>query len=82
MPVPPVGACVYQCPFGAIMDKSDITQVIRLLLDSQDNTAYRVYAVAAPSMASQYPSAAPEKVAAASMPWDSTRWWRLPGARI
>ena len=45
------GACVYQCPFGAIMDKSDITQVIRLLLDSQDNTAYRVYAVAAPSMA-------------------------------
>lgn len=58
------GACVYQCPFGAIMDKSDIIQVIRLLLDSQDNTAYRVYAVAAPSMASQYPSAAPEKVAA------------------
>ena len=58
------GACVYQCPFGAITDKSSITQVISLLKNSQENTAYHVYAVVAPSMASQYPTVSPEQVAA------------------
>lgn len=58
------GACVYQCPFGAITDKSDITQAIALLRGSRDNTACHVYAVAAPSLASQYPDVAPERVAA------------------
>ncbi len=56
------GACVYQCPFGAISDKSSIAQVIELLLDSKDNSEYHVYAVVAPSMASQYPDALPEQV--------------------
>lgn len=47
------GACVYQCPFGAIVDKSSITQVIDLLKDSDYSKKYPVYAVVAPSIASQ-----------------------------
>lgn len=48
------GACVYQCPFGAIMDKSYITHVIDLLKDSDFSKKYPVYAVVAPSIASQF----------------------------
>lgn len=48
------GACVYQCPFGAIMDKSFIINVIDLIKKSQDNTKYKVYAVVAPSISSQF----------------------------
>lgn len=58
------GACVYQCPFGAITDKSCIAEVISLLKGSKGNGAYHVYAVVAPSMASQYQSVTPEQVAA------------------
>ena len=49
------GACVYQCPFGAIMDKSFLIDVINLLKGSENNTKYKVYAVIAPSIASQLP---------------------------
>ena len=55
---------MYQCPFGAITDKSDITKVISLIRDSNLNRDYHVYAVVAPSMASQYPNAVPEQVVA------------------
>ncbi len=48
------GQCVYQCPFGAIVDKSYITDVIRLIRESDDNKNYHVYAIVAPSIASQY----------------------------
>ncbi len=48
------GACVYQCPFGAVMDKSFLLDVIRLIQESDENRAYRLYAVAAPSIASQF----------------------------
>lgn len=48
------GACVYQCPFGAIVDKSFITDAIKILRESENNTKYKVYAVIAPSIASQY----------------------------
>lgn len=48
------GACVYQCPFGAIMDKSFMADAIRLVKGSEGNTAYRVYAVVAPSISSQF----------------------------
>ena len=48
------GACVYQCPFGAIMDKSYIVDAIKLLKNSQNNEKYRVYAVVAPSISSQF----------------------------
>lgn len=58
------GACVYQCPFGAIQDKSYIIEVINLLKESQNNTKFKVYAITAPSMASQYDDIKIEKVVA------------------
>ena len=48
------GACVYQCPFGAITDKSYILNVIDLLKKSENNRAYRVYAIVAPTVSSQF----------------------------
>ncbi|MBQ9750790.1 MAG: 4Fe-4S dicluster domain-containing protein [Clostridia bacterium] len=48
------GACVYQCPFGAIMDKSYILNVIDLIKKSQNNEKYKVYAMVAPSISSQF----------------------------
>ncbi len=48
------GACVYQCPFGAIMDKSYILDVIGLLKNSCGNENYKVYAIVAPSISSQF----------------------------
>lgn len=48
------GACVYQCPFGAISDKSYILDVIDILKKSQNNEKYKVYAVVAPSISSQF----------------------------
>lgn len=48
------GACVYQCPFGAIMDKSFIIDVINLIKASDENRNYKLYAVVAPSISSQF----------------------------
>lgn len=48
------GACVYQCPFGAISDKSYILNVVDLIKKSQNNEKYKVYAVVAPSISSQF----------------------------
>ena len=48
------GACVYQCPWGAINDKSYILDVIDYIKGSKNNTEYKVYAVVAPSIASQF----------------------------
>ena len=48
------GACVYQCPFGAISDKSFILNVVDLIKKSENNTKYKVYAVVAPSISSQF----------------------------
>lgn len=48
------GACVYQCPFGAITDKSYILNVIDLLKKSQQGRNYKLYAVVAPSISSQF----------------------------
>ncbi len=49
------GACVYQCPFGAISDKSYILNVVDLLKKNHDdNGKYKVYAVVAPSISSQF----------------------------
>ena len=48
------GACVYQCPFGAIMDKSYILNVIDIIKKSQNNEKYKVYAMVAPSISSQF----------------------------
>ena len=38
------GACVYQCPFGAITDKSFIIDAINMLKNKEN----KVYAVVAP----------------------------------
>ena len=43
------GACVYQCPFGAITDKSFILDAIEMLKNKE-----KVYAVIAPSISSQF----------------------------
>lgn len=48
------GACVYQCPFGAIMDKSFILNALDIIKKSENNTKYKVYAVVAPSISSQF----------------------------
>lgn len=48
------GACVYQCPFGAIMDKSYILDAIEYIKNSNGNQAYKVYAIVAPSVSSQF----------------------------
>lgn len=48
------GACVYQCPWGAIMDKSYILNVIDLLKKSNHNQQFKVFAVVAPSISSQF----------------------------
>ena len=52
------GACVYQCPFGAITDRSYILDVIDLIKGSENGKRYRVYALIAPSIASQFRYAA------------------------
>lgn len=48
------GACVYQCPFGAIQDKSFLLDALRIIRESDHNKNYRVYAVVAPSISSQF----------------------------
>ena len=51
------GACVYQCPFGAISDKSYIVDAINILKNSKtenNESNYKVYAVVAPSISSQF----------------------------
>ncbi|MBE7066654.1 MAG: 4Fe-4S dicluster domain-containing protein [Ruminococcaceae bacterium] len=50
------GACVYQCPFGAIMDKSYMVDAIEILKKSNRNKqgGYKVYAIVAPSISSQF----------------------------
>ena len=47
------GACVYQCPFGAIMDKSFIVDAIQML-QGAEKWGFRVYAAVAPSIAGQF----------------------------
>lgn len=47
------GNCVYQCPFGAMVDRSFVVQVLDLLKEAQ-NGGPHVWAVLAPSIASQF----------------------------
>lgn len=48
------GACVYQCPFGAISDKSFILDAIDIIKNSNNNQNYKVYAIVAPAISSQF----------------------------
>ena len=56
------GQCVYKCPFGAITDESYITDIIRLIRESENNTRYKVYAVLAPAVATQFPKLSVGKI--------------------
>lgn len=47
------GACVYQCPFGAISDKSEILDVVEAI-KNRTFTHKKLYAIVAPSIASQF----------------------------
>lgn len=49
------GSCVFQCPFGAIVDKSFVLDALGMIRDSWNNTNYKVYAVVAPAISSQFP---------------------------
>lgn len=59
------GACVYQCPFGATVDVSSIVDVINTIKASENNTKYKVYAIVAPAIASQFTYAKLEQVVTA-----------------
>ena len=59
------GACVYMCPWGAITDKSFIVDVVKMLKESENNQKYKVYAVVAPSISSQFSYAKLGQVSAA-----------------
>ena len=58
------GACVYQCPFGAISDKSQILDVVNLFKEKSFDEPYKMYAIVAPSIASQFSYASLEQVIA------------------
>lgn len=48
------GNCVAQCPFGAMVDKSFILDVLHMLEEGQKNPDIHIYAVLAPSIATQF----------------------------
>lgn len=56
------GACVYQCPFGAIVDKSFVVDILKLIKESENNKKYKVYALIAPAISSQFTYAKIEQV--------------------
>ncbi|MCM1043252.1 MAG: monomeric [FeFe] hydrogenase [Corallococcus sp.] len=56
------GACVRQCPFGAIQDKSLIMETLDLLKNSNGGRNYKVYAIVAPSIVSQFKYAKVEQI--------------------
>ena len=56
------GACVYNCPFGAVVDKSYVLDVMKLIKESENNTKYRVYAIVAPAIGSQFTDVKVEQV--------------------
>ena len=58
------GACVYQCPLGAISDASHILETIELLKGSRNNQPYKVYAVVAPAISSQFSGIRVEQIVA------------------
>ena len=47
------GSCVNQCPFGAIQDKSYITDAIHMVMGAE-HWGYKTYAVLAPAIAGQF----------------------------
>ncbi|MBQ1624692.1 MAG: 4Fe-4S binding protein, partial [Erysipelotrichaceae bacterium] len=48
------GACMSQCPFGAIVDKSFILDAIDYILKSKNNKKFKTYALIAPAIADSF----------------------------
>ena len=48
------GSCVYQCPFGAISDKSYILNAIDIIKKSDNGKNSKVFAIVAPAIYSQF----------------------------
>jgi len=46
--------CVDKCPFGATLDVSSITDIIKTIVDSDNNKNYHVHAIVAPAIAGQF----------------------------
>lgn len=59
------GACMVKCPFGAIQDRSFILDTIEIIKNSENGKNYNVYAIIAPSIASQYKYASVEQIVSA-----------------
>lgn len=59
------GACMVKCPFGAIQDKSYILDMIDMLKNSENNQRYKVYAMLAPSVGTQFNYATVEQFVSA-----------------
>ena len=55
---------MYHCPWGAISDKSFICDVIKMIKGSNGGKNYKVYAVVAPSITTQFAYARPGQVIA------------------
>ncbi len=79
------GSCVYQCPFGATVDVSSITDIIKTLMASDDNRNYKVHAIVAPAIAGQFTYAKPGQIFSAikeigfysttkKQPWEQISW--------
>lgn len=45
---------MYKCPFGATLDVSSITNIIKTIVDSDNNKNYHVHAIVAPAIAGQF----------------------------
>jgi iron only hydrogenase large subunit-like protein len=59
------GACVYQCPFGAITDKSSVLSIVDIMKKSGGGKNYKVFALLAPAIANQFRYARPEQIVTA-----------------
>lgn len=59
------GACMAKCPFGAIQDRSYLLDTIKLLKESENNAKYKVYAMVAPSIGTQFNYADVEQICTA-----------------
>ncbi|MBQ4324485.1 MAG: ferredoxin, partial [Clostridia bacterium] len=57
-------ACMHQCPFGAITDKSYLLNVIDILKRKHEGAGYKTYAIVAPSISTQFSYARGEQVIA------------------
>ena len=54
-----------KCPFGAIQDRTYILDTIDILKESENNTKYKVYAMVAPSIGTQFNYAEVEQICTA-----------------